>query len=581
MPTSLVDADSVLAVDIGAMHTRAVLFDVVEGQYRFVAAGKAISTAAVPLRDISEGVRDAIGHLEAITGRTLLGRDHRLIMPVQDGYGVGSFVATISAGPVLRTVVAALLEDVSLASVQRLARTTYARVIETLSLNDRRKPEERIDSILRLQPDLILIAGGTDGGASRSLQSLLEEVGLACYLLPSEKRPAVLFAGNQQMTRTAEKYLQELTSALYVAPNLRPTLEEEDLLPAQRALASLYIHLRSAQIGGMDELLAWAGEQCLPTAHAEGRIVRFLSEGYNKGILSVDMGATATVLAAGFGGDLKMGVYPQFGLGEGLAALPRFTSIGEILRWLPLELTAETVQDYLYHKALYPATLPVTVEELAIEQAAARQALRLAFASLNADLPRQAPRLARGYPPYFEPILVTGSVFSAAPTAGQALLLLLDGIQPAGVTTVVLDQHNLLAALGAAAGRIPILPVQVLDSGAFTILATVVAPVTSVRPGVPVLRARLLTQSGREMSLDVKQGTLEVLPLPPGETGQLYLQPFHRANVGFGPGRSGEVPVSGTMFGVVFDARGRPLSLPTDPGRRRELIRKWLWTLGG
>lgn len=581
MPTSLIDAESVLAVDVGAMHTRAVLFDVVEGQYRFIAAGKAISTAAAPLRDVSEGVRDAIGNLEAITGRTLLTSDHRLIMPVQNGSGVGSFVATISAGPILRTVVAGLVDDVSLASVQRLARTTYARVVETLRLNDRRKPEEQVDGLLRLQPDLILIAGGTDGGASRSLQALLEVIGLACYLLPSEKRPAVLFAGNQEMARTAEKYLQELTPLMYVSSNVRPTLEEEDILPAQRALASLYMRLRIGQLGGLDELASWAGEQLLPTAYAEGRIVRFLSEGYSKGILSVDLGASAAVMIAGFGGDIKVRVYPQFGLGEGLSGILRYTTLEDILRWSPLEIAPEVMQDYLYHKALYPVTIPVTVEELAMEQAVARQALALAFANLSVDFPRHAPRPAPGYPPYFEPILVSGSVFGAAPTLGQALLMLLDGLQPLGVTTVVLDQHNLLAALGAAAGRVPILPVQVLDSGAFTVLATVVSPLVSARPGAPVLRARLATQSGREVTLEVKQGALEVLPLSPGEAGRLYLQPLHRADVGFGPGRGGDIPVSGTVFGVVFDARGRPVALPADGGRRREMIKKWLWTLGG
>jgi hypothetical protein len=32
---------------------------------------------------------------------------------------------------------------------------------------------------------------------------------------------------------------------------------------------------------------------------------------------------------------------------------------------------------------------------------------------------------------------------------------------------------------------------------------------------------------------------------------------------------------------VVFDGRGRPLNLPADAVRRRELIKKWRWTLGG
>jgi hypothetical protein len=39
--------------------------------------------------------------------------------------------------------------------------------------------------------------------------------------------------------------------------------------------------------------------------------------------------------------------------------------------------------------------------------------------------------------------------------------------------------------------------------------------------------------------------------------------------------------VVGGVLGVVIDARGRPLALPEDPTRRRELIKKWLWTVGG
>ncbi|MFH1524569.1 MAG: hypothetical protein ABIF04_06365, partial [Chloroflexota bacterium] len=64
---------------------------------------------------------------------------------------------------------------------------------------------------------------------------------------------------------------------------------------------------------------------------------------------------------------------------------------------------------------------------------------------------------------------------------------------------------------------------------------------------------------------------------------RLYLQPLHHADVGFGPGRTREsgIPVTGTALGVVIDARGRPLRLPLDAGQRRELLKKWLWALGG
>ncbi|MCS7011977.1 MAG: glutamate mutase L, partial [Anaerolineales bacterium] len=169
MPVSAVDTDSLLAVEVGSITTRALLFDVVDGQYRFVARGQAPSTAAAPFKDIREGVRNALEHLQRITGRKLLGIDQRLILPSQpDGTGVDLFAASLSAGPVIKTVVVGLLADVSLESVQRIARSTYTRVIESIALNDRRRPHEQIDHILRLQPDLFLVAGGTDGGATRS-----------------------------------------------------------------------------------------------------------------------------------------------------------------------------------------------------------------------------------------------------------------------------------------------------------------------------------------------------------------------------------------------------------------------------
>ncbi|MBE3066914.1 MAG: glutamate mutase L [Chloroflexi bacterium] len=585
MPASLVDANSLLAVDVGTVTTRAAFFDVVEDHYRFIASGHAPSTAAAPFRDISQGVRQAIENLQIVTGRKFLGEGHTLIMPSSEGIGVDTFAATFSAGPAIKTAVIGLLDDVSLESTQRLARSIYARVVETIGLNDARKPEEQIDSLVRLRPDLILIAGGTDGGATRSVQRLMETVGLACYLLPVDKRPALLFAGNQELADEVKESLQPLTSSLSISPNLRPGIDTEDLQPAQRALTELYTQVRRGQMNGVDELNSWAGNTLMPTASAEGRIIRFLSQVYDssKGILGVDLGASAATVAAAFGGELTLDVYPQLGLGEGLVNLLRYTSLEDIQKWIPLEIPAEAVRNYLYQKSIYPASLPATPEDLSIEQAVARQSLYVALNSAGKDFPRKVRRAALGLTPYFEPILAAGSVVTRAPTLGQSLLILLDAIQPVGITTVILDQNNLLPALGAAASRNPILPIQVLESGAFLGLATVVAPYVNARFGTPVLRARLIYQNGHENRIEVKQGALEVMPLPTGQSGRLYLQPLHNADLGFGPDRTREdgIPVTGTALGLVIDARGRPLRFPADGVQRREIIKKWLWTLGG
>ncbi len=174
MPVSLIEGDSLLAVDIGAATTRAVLFDVVEGQYRFLASGHAPSTAEAPFKDVSEGVRNAVTRLQTIIGRTLLDDAGGLISPTQsNGSGVDAFVATLSAGPTLKAVIVGLLSDVSLESARRLTETIYARIVDSVGLNDRRRADELIDGLLRQRPEIIVATGGTDGGASRSIQKLL------------------------------------------------------------------------------------------------------------------------------------------------------------------------------------------------------------------------------------------------------------------------------------------------------------------------------------------------------------------------------------------------------------------------
>jgi hypothetical protein len=584
MATPARERASLLAVDVGDITTRAVLFDVVEGRYRFLAIGSAPTTVRAPFHDVSEGVRRALDRLVEITGRRLIGEDTRLIVPERhDAAGVDAFVATLSAGPPLRVIAVGLLEDISLESAHRLANTSYSRVVETLGLNDRRKPEERLDAILRIRPDVIVMAGGTDDGAWNSVLRLAESVGLACSLLPLDQRPEVLFAGNQSLAEEIRSRLGHITPYV-TAPNVRPVIESEQLEPAQVRLGEIFRSVRVRQLPGISELDDWAGKRLLPTATAFGRMIRFLSRVYDpaKGVLGVDVGSSATTIAAAFTGELMLGVYPQFGIGSGATGLIESSSLGELLHWLPMEVGEDYVRDYIYNKAAAPASLPATQEDLAIEEALARHAIHSSLGLLEAGFPRGVKRAGMGVLPWFEPILAGGSALTRSPSYARSLLMLLDAVQPAGISTLVLDQNSLTPALGAAAPLNPILAVQVLESNAFLSLATVVCPVSNARPGTPILRLRVSYESGAETSFDVKQGSIEALPLPLGQAARLRLQPLHRSDVGMGgPGRGGSVRVVGGALGVVIDGRGRPLHLPGDVFRRQELYRKWLWTLGG
>ncbi len=164
---------------------------------------------------------------------------------------------------------------------------------------------------------------------------------------------------------------------------------------------------------------------------------------------------------------------------------------------------------------------------------------------------------------------------------GQKLLILLDALQPAGITTLALDPNNLLPMLGAAAEVNPLLPVQVIESGALAYLATVITPVSNAAYGTPIVRAKLIREDGTTLTSEVNMGNLQILPLESGQTARLELRPLRNADVGLGPGRAGAVDVVGSSLGVVIDARGRPLRLPSNAAERAKLHKKWLKTVGG
>ena len=580
MPTSLIDADSVLAIDIGTVTTRVILFDVVEGRYRFLGQGSVPTTAYAPINDVSVGVKEALDQLHDITGRVFFNSDGQMIIPSQpNGTGVDACAATVSVGAPLNVVAIGLLEDISTESAKNLASTTYARVVDTMSLNDRRRTVERMDTILQLRPDMIVVAGGIEGGATGSVIDLLEAVGLACYLMPKEQRPEVLYAGNSALAKQVQDTIGTLAN-VHIAPNVRQTYEIEQLTPSQPALAQIFRLVRSRQIRGIQEVDLWTNSNLLPAATAFGRTIRYISKEYantHKGVLGIDVGASATTVASAFSGDLILSIHTGLGLGENLPEMLKLCSLQDILRWLTVDISEKDLRDYIYNKALYPHSLPIGAAELAIEQALASQALQLAVRHASKAYPPNLPGSLPGLLPWFEPIVASGSALTKAPTRSQALMMILNGLQPTGVTTIALDRNNLTASLGAAASAAPLLAIQSLDAVNFINLCTIISTVGKAPLGTPILRVRMTNDDGQESEIEVRHGSLASIKLPVGKAGTIHLTPLHRFDVGMGgPGRGGTVKVIGGVLGVLIDARGRPLRLPADPTRRRDLLNKWL-----
>lgn len=577
MDTTTVAAKSVIAVDIGSTLTRSLLFDVVSGRYRFIAVGTAATTAGNPQFDVTAGIWQSLEELQYITGRTLLSEKDGVIIPsTQDNQGVDIMVATMSAGNPISVVTVGLLKNASLKHARHLAQTSYTKIVAEISLNDNRTATERINMLTKIRPDLIILAGGTNNGATQSLLSILESIGLSSFMMDESQRPSILFTGNEELQEEAKEGLEKI-SKLRIVPNLQPLLGQESIFPAQKEMNEIYQDIRKKQTGGLREVISWTEGNFTSTASALGRVIRFLSQKYEpeKGVMGVDIGSDATILAAAFHGEETLRVYPNLGVGSGAAGVLERTSLKDIKRWLPVKISDNEIRNYIYNKSIYPASLPTEEDHLEIELALAKQALRLAVKDTIPSLEKQLDSSGTLLPP-LEPIIGSGRVLTNAPKRYQSLSVLLDGLQPTGVTTLALDQNGLLPGLGAVAEDNPLLTVQVIESSTFLNLGTVIAPIGITRPGTTILRIRILREDGRTVTREVKYGSLSILPVEMGEKVSLHLRPLHRFDVGMGgPGKAGKVNAVGGALGIIIDARGRPLQYYQDEEKNYKRNEIW------
>jgi len=577
---------SILATDCGTVLTKAVLLDQVDGAYRFIARGEARTTINPPWRDIVLGIQHAIEQVEDATGRTLLDDRRRLITPQQDSStGVDALIATSSAARPIRLVLAGLVPELSLASASRAAAGTYSVIEDAITgvpghgIAD----ETQVQSILEHQPDVVCIVGGTDGGATMPVLERVQLVALACSMLEEEARPHILFAGNKQLRQLVVDIVGS-RAQVHSVDNVRPALDTENLAGVRAELESLYQERALAGLPGIELLDRWSTVPVIPAADAFSRLVQYLwyLEESPKGTLGIDLGAANITVAAVFDGQLFTTVRGDLGSVHGGRKILEQLGAEAIIRWMPTSISPEEALGALLNREIRPGSVPQDPVELYLEQAAAREvireALRLARPGWKAGAAQAYGRLS----PWFDPILISGGILTGTSHPGQAALIILDAVEPVGVSTLLLDQHTLAPALGAAATLKPLATVETIDGGGIVNLATTIVPVGHAGKGDIVLRVRVEYEEQGTLEIEVPYGSLEVLPLPPGQEAVLELRPRGGFDVGLGgPGKGGKRRVRGGLAGLIIDARGRPLSLPSDVERREAQIQQWLWDVGG
>jgi uncharacterized protein (TIGR01319 family) len=580
--------NSILAIDCGSTNTQALLLDQVSNEYRLVARAQAPSTVGLPWNDVMASVRQAVGQLSRITGWPLLDQGGQIITPQREASGVDAFVAVLSASEPLRVVLAGLMGDVSLASARRALATSYTAIEGVISL-DRRDGrrhvpndnlEDQVQLVRELVPDALVLVGGVDGGARRPILRSATAFALACATVPHTSHPPILYAGNAEL-RPEVAEIVGADAELRAIDNVRPSLQVENPAPLHTEIEGVYQDRKMRYLPGFSTLASWSPVQVLPTAKAFAYSVEYLARLYGINILGIDIGGASATVAAMIDEKLDLAVRTDLGLSHNAPRLLEQVPIESIQRWLPFEMEAAEVSNVLHNKALRYHTIPQTAEEVLLEQAVAREILRLAVADLRTRWSQGVPAASGHLLPKFHLIVGAGGVLAHAPNYGQAALVLLDALQPVGVSGLAIDQLRLMAPLGAAAMANATLASQVMEKDALLNLATVVAPLGTARAGDLALTFKMEYQDGRLLQVEVPYGSLEVIPLPAGQTADLELRPTRRFDVGLGTrGQAGMTKVEGGILGIIIDARGRPLPMAEDPEEQREKTQHWLWDMG-
>ena len=582
---------SILATDCGSTTTKAILVELGPEGWRLVTRGEAPTTVEAPFDDVTVGVINAVTEVQELRGRRLVGEDGKLIVPQRGEEGVDVYLSTSSAGGGLQMLVAGVVRKMTAESAERAALGAGAIVMDVLCSNDSRKPHEQIARIRHLRPDMILLSGGVDGGTTSHVAELAELVAAADPKprLGAGYRLPVVFAGNKDARGAVHDALHGKT-ALTTVDNLRPTLERENLAPARDCIHDLFMEHVMQQAPGYDKLRSWTSAPVMPTPGAVGLLIETVARERKLSVMGVDIGGATTDVFSVFKGTFNRTVSANLGMSYSISNVMASAGYEHVLRWVPFEIDESGLRNRIKNKMVRPTTIPSLLRDLQVEQALAREALRLSLVQ-HRDFATELKGVQqkRDVADAFDQkagggslvdmlaldlLIGSGGVLSHAPRRVQAALMLIDSFEPQGVTQLAVDSIFMMPQLGVMSTVHKDAASQVFQRDCLVPLGTCVAPVGSTRGGAPLCTIRLeLPDGSRELSL--ARGDLVRLALPAGRSVKASIRPARGVDVGAGAGQPLDAELQGGEAGLIFDGRGRPIELPKDPRERVAALERW------
>lgn len=280
-----------LLIDFGSTYTKLRAIDLDAGT--IIAAGQGPSTVTT---DINIGMDAALTDLEMRMGG-LPEFDHRL--------------ASSSAAGGLAMITVGLVKELTAEAARQAALGAGAKLIGAHAY---KLTDKDAAGIVDQAPDILLLAGGTDGGNEETIlwnAQKLADAGIAC---------PVIVAGNRVVADDVADIMKTADVDVRVSENVMPEFNVLNVEPARAAIRDVFIE-RIVHAKGIDKAAERFDAVLMPTPAAVMDSAKVLAEGTDEiaglgNLIIVDVGgATTDVHSIGDGKPSAEGVL-QYGLPE-------------------------------------------------------------------------------------------------------------------------------------------------------------------------------------------------------------------------------------------------------------------------
>ena len=589
---------SILATDCGSTTTKAILIQKIDGEYRLTHRGEAPTTVEAPFEDVTHGVLNAVMEIEELANRKILNGDE-IKTPQNGNEGVDIYISTSSAGGGLQMMVAGVVKSMSGESAERAALGAGSIVMDVMASNDGRLAHEKIKRIRDLRPDMILLSGGIDGGTVSHVVELAEILHAANpqpRLGQNYKLP-VIYAGNIKAQDQIRDTLGEMVD-LDITENIRPVLERENLEPSRDKIHDLFMEHVMQQAPGYKKLMSWTDAPIMPTPGAVGSLIEMIAKKENITVVGVDIGGATTDIFSVFQGKFNRTVSANLGMSYSICNVLAESGLDNVLRWVPFDIDRKELTNRIGNKMIRPTTVPQSLEELFIEQAIAREALRLSFiqhkefaTSLKGiqkertisdafDQSGSGDSLVNMMD--LDLLVGSGGVLSHAPRREQSARMLIDSFMPEGITQLAVDSIFMMPQLGVLANiekedladEARTAALDVFHKDCLIRLGTCISPVGKSKADAIVLTAEFSMTDGNKIRHELKKDELYRIEAP-YEPIQAKLTPDKKMDIGAGKGEPIETTVYGGVVGLILDGRDRPITIPIESDDRLSALKAW------